>query len=179
VYVGVLQPDRGIDQIISAAHVVGAKLTIAGFGLLADLCVSENKKGGLMKYYGRISYKEALALQRGATAIMALYDPTVPNNLFAAPNKLFEAMMLARPIITSAGTLAAEIVDREGIGLIVPYGNVQRLGDAMRFLASHPEECKRMGRKGRQLYEQHYSFARQSKILQEAYRTLADSIVSI
>ena len=178
VYVGVLQPDRGIEQIISAARVVDAKLTIAGFGLLANMCVSENEKVGLITYRGRVSYEEALALQRGATAILALYDPAVPNNLFAAPNKLFEAMMLGRPIITSAGTLAGGIVEREGIGLIVPYGDVQRLGDAMRFLASHPEECKRMGQKGRQLYEQHYSFARQCQAIQEAYRSLVESAVS-
>ncbi|NHM28244.1 glycosyltransferase family 4 protein [Desulfofundulus sp. TPOSR] len=178
VYVGVLQPDRGIEQIIRAALAVGARLTIAGFGPLSKMCASESGKEDLVTFRGRVSYEEALALQRGAIAILALYDPAVPNNRFAAPNKLYEAMMLGRPIITSGGTLVGEIVEREGIGLVVPYDDVQRLGDAMRFLASHPEECERMGRKGRQLYEQRYSFARQCQAIQEAYRSLVESAVS-
>lgn len=172
VYVGVLQPDRGIEQIIRAALAIGAKLTIAGFGPLANMCVLESGKGDLITFRGRVSYEEALALQRGAIAILALYDPAVPNNRFAAPNKLYEAMMLGRPIITSAGTLVGEIVEREGIGLVVPYGDIQRLGDAMRFLVLHPEERKRMGQKGRQLYEKYYSFTRQCRAIQGVYKSL-------
>jgi glycosyltransferase involved in cell wall biosynthesis len=178
VYVGVLQPDRGIEQIIRATNVVGIKLTIAGFGPLSNMCTVESEKRNLITFRGRVSYEEALALQQGATAIMALYDPVVPNNRFAAPNKLFEAMMLGLPIITSAGTLAGEIVEREDIGLAVPYGDVQRLGEAMRFFVSHPDRCRLMGQKGRQLYEQRYSFARQCQLLQAAYRSLIENVAS-
>lgn len=177
VYVGVLQPDRGIDQVIRATLMIGEKLIIAGFGSLANMCVSETEKGGPITFCGRISYEVALVLQQNATAILALYDPAVPNNCFAAPNKLFEAMMLGRPIITSAGTLAGEIVEREEIGLVVPYGDVQRLGDAMRFIASHHEECMRMGQKGRNLYEKRYSFVRQCKTIQEVYSSLVESVL--
>ncbi|MEW5954131.1 MAG: glycosyltransferase family 4 protein [Bacillota bacterium] len=174
VYVGVLQPDRGIEQIISAVLAVGAKLTIAGFGPLDKICASESEKGNLVTFRGRVSYEDALMLQRNAIAILALYDPTVPNNRFAAPNKLYEAMMLGRPIITSGGTLAGEIVEREGIGLVVPYDDIQCLEEAMKFLVSHPEERERMGRNGRQLYEQRYSFAQQCQTIQEVYSTLLE-----
>jgi glycosyltransferase involved in cell wall biosynthesis len=178
VYVGVLQPDRGIEKIIQAARTVGVRLTIAGYGPLSNICSSENEKESLVTFLGRVSYEKALALQRDAVAILALYDPAVRNNRFAAPNKLYEAMMLGRPIITSGGTLAGEIVEREGMGLVVPYNDIQRLGDAMKFFASNPEECKRVGRKGRQLYQDKYSFARQCQTIQEVYQSLTGKTVS-
>ncbi|MGQ9533459.1 MAG: glycosyltransferase family protein, partial [Desulfotomaculales bacterium] len=123
-------------------------------------------------FRGRVSHTEALALQRDALAVLALYDPQVANNRLAAPNKLFEAMMLGRPVITSVGTLAGQVVEREGIGLAVPYGDARRLAEAMAFLASHPAERRRMGEKARALYVQRYSFAEQCRRLREAYRAV-------
>ncbi len=171
-YVGVLQPDRGIEHIIRAAVSAGAKLTIAGFGPLAKLCAQKSQKEELITFRGRVSYEEALTVQKGALAILAFYDPSISNNRFAAPNKLYEAMMLGRPIITSGGTLVGEIVERKGIGLVVPYGDVLSIRDALRFIMLHPEERQRMGQRGRKLYEEQYSFTRQCMVMQEAYRGL-------
>jgi len=168
-YVGVLQPDRGIPQIIAAASTAEARVVIAGFGPLAEFCRRRAGDAAGVDFRGRVSHGEALALQRDALAVLALYDPGVWNNRLAAPNKLFEAMMLGRPVITSLGTLAGEIVAREGIGLAVPYGDVHRLAEAMDFLASHPAERRRMGERARALYEKRYSFAEQCRRLREAY----------
>lgn len=168
-YVGVLQPDRGIPQIVAAASTAKARVVIAGFGPLTEFCRRRAEVAAAVDFRGQVSHREALTLQRHALAVLALYDPGVRNNRLAAPNKLFEAMMLGRPVITSSGTLAGEIVEREGIGLTVPYGDVQRLAEAMAFLASHPAARRRMGLRARALYEKRYSFAEQCRRLREVY----------
>jgi glycosyltransferase involved in cell wall biosynthesis len=171
-YVGILQPDRGIREIIAAARSTGTIIEIAGFGALEDFCRREAERDEMVVFLGRVSYERALAIEQGALGILALYDPAIPNNRLASPNKLFEAMMLGRPIITSSGTLAADIVVKEQIGLTVPYGDIQALAQTMKFLASNLSDSDKMGKKARVLYNNRYSFSRQCDMLCNAYAFL-------
>jgi glycosyltransferase involved in cell wall biosynthesis len=172
VYVGVLLPDRGLKQIVASASAVGTKLIIAGFGPLEDYCRKAAAEQEMIEFLGKIPYERTLELEGNAIAIIALYDPELPNNRLAAPNKLYEAMMLGRPLITTKGTLIGEFVEREGIGITVTYGDVQGLSQALEFFRSNPKECEEMGRRARTLYETQYSFRKQREKLKRAYQEL-------
>ncbi|MFA5384924.1 MAG: glycosyltransferase [Eubacteriales bacterium] len=171
-YVGVLQPDRGILQIIKAAAAAKVKFVIAGFGPLVELLKSQGEKEEFVKFRGKVSYNEALAIEKNALAILALYDPEIPNNQFAAPNKLYEAMMLGKPIITTSGTSAGKVVEAEGIGIIVTYGDIKALTKALIFLKNNSSQREQMGQRARMLYDKQYSFVKQSQKLQLAYKAL-------
>ncbi|MCL6478647.1 MAG: glycosyltransferase [Peptococcaceae bacterium] len=168
-YVGVLQEDRGIPEIIEAGKLAGVRVILAGFGPLADYCSRHAQMSEKIIFRGRVSYEEALYIQQRSVGILALYDPTLPNNRLAAPNKLYEAMMLGRPIITSSDTLAADLVEREKIGRTVLYGDVRGLADAMKSIAADTYEQSLMCQRARALYEKKYSFSEQCRRLTEIY----------
>lgn len=171
-YIGVLQPDRGIEAVVEATIAVGAQLVIAGFGPLEGYCrrVAATRDG--VEFLGQTPYEQTLEIEGNAIAIIALYDPREPNNQLAAPNKLYEAMMLGRPLITTKGTLVGEVVEREGIGITVAYGDVQELSQALSRLRNNPVERAEMGRRARVLYESRYSYDMQCQKLRQAYQEL-------
>lgn len=168
-YVGVLHEDRGIPEIIEAGKLAGVKIILAGFGPLAEYCSRQAQLSEKITFRGRVSYEEALNIQQNSLGILALYDPALPNNRLASPNKLYEAMMLGRPIITSSGTLASDLVEKEKIGLAVPYGDVHGLAGAMKSIAAGPHEQSLMCKRARALYDKKYSFSRQCRRLTEIY----------
>jgi glycosyltransferase involved in cell wall biosynthesis len=85
-------------------------------------------------------------------------------------------MMLGRPVITKAGTLAGDLAAGEGIGLAVPYGDVERLAEALAYLAARPREREEMGKRARALYERRYSLAEQCRRLREAYGSIGAEV---
>lgn len=70
---------------------------------------------------------------------------------------LVEAMALGLPLITSRNGYFPMDIDAEGIGITVPYGDVQGWVDAVDYMANHPEEAKAMGRRARLLAERVYN----------------------
>jgi len=172
VYVGVLQPDRGLEQIVETTSALGVKLILAGFGPLEVYCKEVSAARPNIEFLGQIPHKRTLELEKNAIAIIALYDPTFPNNRLAAPNKLYEAMMLGRPLITTKGTLVGDIVERERIGIAVTYGDIQELRQALSRLINNPAERTEMGQRARVLYETRYSCDMQCQKLRQAYQEL-------
>ena len=70
---------------------------------------------------------------------------------------LVEALALGLPLITSRNPYFPIDIDQEGIGMTVPYGDVRGWIDAIEYIASHPWEAERMGRRARQLAETTYN----------------------
>ncbi|MGC8778934.1 MAG: glycosyltransferase, partial [Candidatus Caldatribacteriaceae bacterium] len=168
-YVGVLHPDRGLDQIVQATSISKTRAIIAGFGPLENYCREISEREAYIHFLGKTSYEETLQIEGHALAILALYDPSLRNNQLAAPNKLYEAMMLGRPLVTNRGTLVSQLVEEEKIGVTFTYGDVEGLASAMRWLKEHPEEREEMGHRARRVYEERYSFERQREKLLRAY----------
>src|SRR5439155_1216008 len=122
--------DRGLKDLVIACEDVGAKLVVAGHGPDEAELLNHIESSHAASYLGTISYDEVLERTAACQVVAALYDPRVPNNRFAAPNKLFEAMMFAKPVLVSEGTLAADIVREVGCGLVVRYGDREALKKA-------------------------------------------------
>lgn len=70
---------------------------------------------------------------------------------------LVEALALGLPLITSRNTYFPMDIDKEGIGITVPYGDVQGWVDAVEYIAGHPDEARQMGHRARLLAENVYN----------------------
>jgi glycosyltransferase involved in cell wall biosynthesis len=171
VYVGLLQMERGLSELVNVfqAH-PDWHLDLAGFGgdeiKLLDLIVGLDN----VSWHGRVSYSSALELARNASVLIATYDPSIPNHRFSSPNKLFEAMMLGKPLIASRGTGFDTIVEKMEMGLVVNYGDVQALEVALIKLSENNNFVEAMGRNARQAYEAHYSWEIMRNSLLMLYR---------
>ena len=171
-YGGMIAKDRGLVDLVAACEATGAKLLVAGHGPDESVLLDDIESSPAASYLGTISYEDVLAQTASAHAVAALYDPHVPNNRFAAPNKLFEAMMFAKPVLVSDGTIPADIVREVRCGIIVPYGDREALKRALESLMLSPQECAAMGARGRAAFEARYNWKAMEPLLLAMYKDL-------
>lgn len=158
-YVGLLQHERGLFEILSVLEKHPEwSLEFAGFGGDEGAISARCRELPSVNWHGRISYEKAIGLTQQADVLFATYDPSIPNHKYSSPNKLFEAMMLGKPIIVARDTNMDSIVSRYDCGLIVTYGNESELEAALLQLANDPELRKRLGENARRAYETSYSW---------------------
>ena len=171
-YGGNIANDRGLLELVRACEATGAMLVVAGQGPDETELLPLIESSPNANYIGVVSHDDVLRYTARADAIPALYDPSVANNRLASPNKLFEAMMLSKPVIVSDGTAVADLVRAEGMGLAVPYGDVGALRESLETLMLSSDACQEFGRKGRALYESRYRWAIMRQRLLAAYAEL-------
>jgi glycosyltransferase involved in cell wall biosynthesis len=72
------------------------------------------------------------------------------------PAKIFDAMALGRPVVSTRVSMIPEIL--EGCGLLVEPGDVAALGAAIGRLLDHPDEARALGAAARRRAVERYSF---------------------
>ncbi len=148
-YVGVLQAERGFDLLIEVvSEDPQVSMVIGGYGSSEYEATLARMASGCsnVKLVGKVSpYRSTLEILGASDALVALYDPAVPNHRFSSPNKVFEAMMLGKAIIVSRDTNMDRIVEEHKCGVAVPYGEKGQLRDAI-------EQLKRMKKRGDTTY---------------------------
>jgi glycosyltransferase involved in cell wall biosynthesis len=122
---------------------------------------------------GRIPYNEVIERTMKADLLFAFYDPAVPNNRYASPNKLFEAMMCGKPILVSEGTAMADIVRQEKCGIVVPYKDLQAIKKAIISLQHNPGLALSLGNNGRKAYELRYNWKIMESRLLDLYNGIS------
>ena len=173
VYIGLLQVERGLLDVLEVLERHPEwSLSLAGFGGDADRI--EEISAGLsnVTFYGRVDYEQALRLSKAADVLFATYDPVIPNHRYSSPNKLFEAMMLSKPIVVAAGTNMDRIVEEEKCGLVVPYGILENLEAAFQELAKDEVLRSKLGKAARSAYENRYGWPQMKNRLQSLYQEL-------
>ena len=81
-------------------------------------------------------------------------------------------MMCRKPIIVNDDTSMANIVREEKCGLIVPYGDVKTIKEAIIKLQNNPSLREELGENGRKAYDRKYSWTIMEKRLVLTYETL-------
>ncbi|VVB64354.1 Glycosyl transferases group 1 [uncultured archaeon] len=180
---GGVYSDRNIDKVILAIKdIKDIELVIMGpcptyfmEELQTISANSENIKLHL-RYYPHIDIiKSAL----NSDLLFSLYDMrAIPNNKYASPNKLFEAMMLGKPILVSEGTSMANIVRQENNGLVVLCDDVLSIRNAVLAIKDDPQFGKKLGENGRKAYETKYSWEIMSSKLGKLYSEILAPIHS-
>jgi glycosyltransferase involved in cell wall biosynthesis len=173
-YAGLLTDGRSICEVIrSILTLEGVSLIIAGFGDFADrIEIISKKYPNKIKFIGKISHNEVLKNSLLADMLFSIYDPEIPLYRFASSNKLFEAMMLSKPILVSENTSMADIVIKENCGLVVPSKNVEYIQKAILKLKSNPDLGEKLGKNGRIAYEKSYNWDEMSRRLINIYNNL-------
>lgn len=173
-YVGLIQVERGLFDILALLRERAEwSLVLAGFGGDEERVVAAAAAMPNVTWRGRVPYETALEIDRSADVLFALYDPAIPNHRYSSANKLFEAMMLGKPVLVAENSNMDRIVAKYDCGLVVPYGDRKAIEDALARLAGDPELRSRLGRNGRSAYETSYSWAVMAERLVMLYQGLA------
>ena len=89
------------------------------------------------------------------------------------PNVLLEAAAMSLPLVSTKLAGVPEIVLEGETGTMVEPGDVAGLADAVVRLWADPEACRRMGRNGRRIMEEHFDKQRQFDAFLEHFATIS------
>jgi glycosyltransferase involved in cell wall biosynthesis len=175
-YIGLLQVERGLLELLM---ILGQhpewELDLAGFGGDEQRILALARSLPNVIWHGRVPYPRALEISAQADVLFATYDPAIPNHRLSSPNKLFEALMLGKPIIVARDTNMERLVEAEKCGIVVEYGDSVALEEVLCKLHQEPEIRYQMGANARRAYEKTYSWSRMQNRLLILYHDVCGS----
>lgn len=171
-YLGSLEPGRFVEELLAAfGPNEGITVLIAGSGTLQPMVEKAAAQNPAIRFIGVVDTDEALRLTYASDLVVAMMDPSNPNNRVGTPGKIINALACGRPMITNEGLQIAEKIRQANAGVIVPYdkGNFRA---AVQAISRASKELIEMGRKGRDLYDREYSWERSRQELLAVYGSL-------
>ncbi|MEM3365318.1 MAG: glycosyltransferase [Candidatus Methanomethyliaceae archaeon] len=167
VYAGSISQDKGLlimKEAVEGIHDVDIVLA----GKVYDDTLQKLLTDSRIRYVGLLPYQDAIRIQAQADTIIVLYDPIIPINRLANPNKLFEAMMLGVPVITN---ICKDIVRETQCGLTIEYNPIE-LRNAILLLKNNPILRKELGKNGREAFEKKYNWSIMGNKLSKLYESI-------
>lgn len=172
-YIGILQFERSLLEMLEVMRRHPSwHFDLAGFGGDEAPIVARALELPNVTWHGRVLYDETIALSKSADVLFSICNPVVPNYRHASANKVFEAMMLGKPIIVARGTYMDLMIDKYQCGLGVAYGNIEDLEVALERLEEDVELREKLGRNGRRAYESEFNWGKMEKRLLDLYADL-------
>lgn len=109
-------------------------------------------------FKGELTHEEALDLYNEADVVFAFYDPTLPIYLLASPTKLYEAMMMAKPVIINRETMMSTKVQEWEIGYVSEYYDVTELETLLRYISQHRTDAESKGARARVIFDERFDW---------------------
>lgn len=173
-YVGILQEGRMIKELVDiVSETDGFELHIGGFGQLEDYIKEKSQDNDSVHYYGKLPYERTLQLEKQCDILTALYDPSVPNHVYAAPNKFYEALMLGKPLIMARKTGLDSIVSDEKFGKVIEF-NKPALRSALEQLAGEKQTFPEISLKMKEFYRTKFSWEEMERRLLSLYKSMEE-----
>jgi glycosyltransferase involved in cell wall biosynthesis len=172
-YVGTLHKSRFVRELVDVvASIENVHLKIGGekelYGEIEKRCAQVDNA----EFLGTVPLEKVMPLTRESNVIFCMFDPSNRINQVGTPNKIFEAMAMGRPVVVTKGILSGEIVEAEGCGMAVEYGE-RPLREALTTLRDDQTLCEKIGRKGLEAAKREYNWPAQEKKLLNALAPFA------
>jgi glycosyltransferase involved in cell wall biosynthesis len=156
-FLGTPRGHKGIDDLVEAVGALGGGVRLVLVG--ADAAGEAGRRWAArpwVRLVGEIPFDDVPRYLVAADAV-AVPQRATTDTVGQVPAKIFDAMALARPIVSTAVSMIPEILD--GCGVLVPPGDVVALSAALRRLLDDPAAAGELGRRARARCREHYSFA--------------------
>lgn len=122
----------------------------------------------VVKICGLLPYEIAREVAKADCVVICCHRTRYTAGL----TTVVEALALGLPIICSRNPQIPVDFDREGCGISVEYGDVEGWQRAVEYIATHPDEARLMGERGRALAEQMFNDERCAKEVAEWIKQL-------
>jgi glycosyltransferase involved in cell wall biosynthesis len=158
VFVGSFHPSMGTDVIVEAARQttdLPCRWVFVGDGDLRRQTEESAKGIQNVVFEGWLDYQELPSRLSKAHILLGIFGTTFKTD-FVIPNKVFESMAVAKPLITQWANSYRENVGRSDVIGWVPRGNAQALAETVRNWLSKPEDLPRRGKATRALFDEHF-----------------------
>lgn len=153
-HLGVYRPHRGLENAILSAQYLPdtIKLTFVGYGEIeGDLheLVRQHSLESRVTFLPPVRTEDVVDTASGYDIGLVLYRSVNLNNLYAAPNKLFEYMMAGLAIAGSDLPLIREVIESEQVGVTFDSDSPQDIADKILHLASDIPQLNLMKERAR------------------------------
>lgn len=156
-YVGALEPKKGVEYLLDALAQVGGKLgawrlDAIGQGPSGEALKARAAALGLsdrVTFHGARPFEEVAAAYRRASVCVAPSVIGPDGRQEGIPNVMIEALAYQRPAITTAISGIPELIRDGDTGLLVPQADAAALGAALVRVHRDPAAALEMARRGR------------------------------
>lgn len=164
-FLGTPRAHKGIDDLIEAMRTLarpGVVLAVVGCGSESATGRRLLAQGPGVRLVPEIPFAE-VPLYLEAADVVAVPQRRGPDTVGQVPAKLFDAMALGRPVVSTRVSMIPEIL--EGAGLLVEPGDPVGLAQGLARLLDRPDEAAALGQTARERCVAHYSYAAARRIL--------------
>ncbi|MBU0530157.1 MAG: glycosyltransferase, partial [Nanoarchaeota archaeon] len=174
-HAGTFFEHKGMDILIKAVQKINnnkIRLVLAG-----NSNIEKYKRiaGDETLFTGKIPMNEAAQLTDAAD-IYVIPTKDTPYARAEIPAKIFEPMMMGKPIIASRISDIPKIVDNGRCGKLVKPGSVKQLADTIQYLIDNPEERKKLGNNAKKRYDSNYSYNQMEKKISDIYKIIEENV---
>ena len=173
-FVGKITPRKGVDILVQALARLRAdvQLVIAGPFMMPDAPIRELvQRLGLeqrVRFVGLLSDEQKRAAYADAEVVAY---PSVHEIFGLVP---FEALLCGTPVVVCDDSGCGEVLGAAGAALLVPYGDVQALGEALQRLLDDPASGRATVARGRDYIEGHLGWERIAERTAALYRDILE-----
>jgi colanic acid biosynthesis glycosyl transferase WcaI len=162
-YIGTMGMAHGLETILDAAAQLRSTnpeimFLVLGEGAEKERIVALARERGLdnLRFVGQQPREKVPAYICASDVCLVLLKKT---DVFKTviPTKMLEFMSCARPVILGVDGQARAILEEARGGLVIEPENSHALVNAIRYLASHPENAGKLGRNGREYIVRKFS----------------------
>ncbi len=178
VYTGTINLHRGLDIVIRAMPRVLArvpcKLVVVGEGRIRGELEALSVECGVSDRIEFHGWKPRPLLKSYILGSRACLAPHVKgaHNDASAPHKLFHYMYLKRPVLVTNCVSMERVVNEAQCGVVVPYGDVEAMAEALSRLAQDPDLAARLGENGHCAAVDRYNWDATVRPMVRMYRDL-------
>ncbi|MBJ62270.1 MAG: hypothetical protein CMB57_03365 [Euryarchaeota archaeon] len=128
-FFGRIREYESISHLIYAAKIAGFGVVLAGDGLAVKRLIHDFPN---LDYRGKFVESDLCDLMQDISVMYAMYDDSRANiQLGAIPTKMLDAAAFGIPSITNSGTPMGDLCLNEKIGTVAPYGDTEKIAEAI------------------------------------------------
>ncbi|MBF0484402.1 MAG: glycosyltransferase family 4 protein [Candidatus Omnitrophica bacterium] len=153
---GELQPLHGVDTIIAAAQLLpDVQFRIVGKNPQLSRLAAQAKEQKIfnIEFIPPVPYERLPDLLNEADVCLGIFGTTIKARS-VIPHKVFEAMAMAKPLITADTQGVRELLEHRVSCLLIPPGNAQALADAIMILKADSSLRYTLGHNAYQIFKE-------------------------
>jgi glycosyltransferase involved in cell wall biosynthesis len=158
-------PLHGLEHVVRAAKVLerrneDVRIDIAGSGVTfrATRQLATELGTATVRFLGPRPYNELPGLMARSHLCLGIFG-TSPKAQRVIPNKVFDALATARPVLTADTTAAREVLVHGHNSYLCPPGDAEALADSITALKLDEELRRGLAERGHALFRERFSIA--------------------